>query len=125
MGGALTGKVALVTGAARGIGRAVARKLADGGCDLAINYFNSHDDAERLCAEIRAAGRGAVAVQGNVAGAFVPIGAGLLLDHAGVVAVFVLIAAMYCVMAITSRFAPETHGRSLEDINSNTTSQGV
>jgi len=67
MNGALTGKVALVTGAARGIGRAVARKLAQGGCDLAINYFNSHDEAERLCAELRAAGRVAVPVQGNVA----------------------------------------------------------
>ncbi|MGZ0153036.1 MFS transporter [Kribbella sp. WER1] len=74
---------------------------------------------------VRAFGTAMVAVQGNVAGAFVPIGAGLLLDHAGVVAVFVLIAAMYCVMAVASRFAPETHGRSLEDINSNTTSDST
>ncbi|MFD3406517.1 MFS transporter [Kribbella sp. NPDC058693] len=73
---------------------------------------------------VRAFGTAMVAVQGNVAGAFVPIGAGLLFDRAGVVAVFVLIAAMYSVMAIASRFAPETHGRSLEDINTST-SQGV
>ncbi|MGW7680949.1 MFS transporter [Kribbella sp. NPDC054772] len=73
---------------------------------------------------VRAFGTAMVAVQGNVAGAFVPIGAGLLLDHAGVVAVFVLIAVMYSVMAVASRFAPETHGRSLEDINSDTM-QGV
>lgn len=71
---------------------------------------------------VRAFGTAMVAVQGNVAGAFVPIGAGLLLDHAGVVAVFVLIAVMYSVMAVASRFAPETHGRSLEDINSDTNS---
>ncbi|MFJ2720966.1 MFS transporter [Streptomyces sp. NPDC087437] len=66
---------------------------------------------------VRAFGTSMIAVQGNVAGAFVPIGAGLLLDHAGVVAVFVLTAAMYGVMAVAVRFAPETHGRPLEDIN--------
>lgn len=66
---------------------------------------------------VRAFGTSMIAVQGNVAGAFVPIGAGLLLDHAGVVPVFVLTAAMYGVMAVAVRFAPETHGRPLEDIN--------
>ena len=63
---ALDGKVALVTGAARGIGRAIARTLASAGCDVAINYYNSHDEAEALCAELRASGRKAVAVQGSV-----------------------------------------------------------
>jgi len=67
MHGPLHGKVALVTGASRGIGRAIALKLAAGGCDLAANYFNSHDDAESLCAAVRALGRRAIAVQGNVA----------------------------------------------------------
>ncbi|MFB9571723.1 MFS transporter [Streptomyces yanii] len=66
---------------------------------------------------VRAFGTSMIAVQGNVAGALVPIGAGLLLDHAGVVAVFVLTAVMYAVMAAAVRFVPETHGRSLEDIN--------
>ena len=66
MPGALTGKIALVTGAARGIGRAVALKLARGGCDVAANYYNSADEAEALCAEIRALGRRAVAIQGSV-----------------------------------------------------------
>jgi enoyl-[acyl-carrier protein] reductase III len=66
MAGALAGKVALVTGAARGIGRATARKLAAEGCDVAVNYYNSADAAETLCAEIRASGRRAVAIQGSV-----------------------------------------------------------
>ena len=62
----LDGKVALVTGAARGIGRAIARKLAESGADVAVNYYNSHDEAEALCAEIRALGRRAAAIQGSV-----------------------------------------------------------
>jgi enoyl-[acyl-carrier protein] reductase III len=66
MTGALDGKVALVTGAARGIGRAIARKLAQGGADVVVNYYNSHDEAEALCAELRASGRKAIAVQGSV-----------------------------------------------------------
>ena len=66
MPGALTNKVALVTGAARGIGRAIARKLGSEGCDVAVNYYNSADESEALCAEIRALGRRSVAIQGSV-----------------------------------------------------------
>jgi enoyl-[acyl-carrier protein] reductase III len=66
MSAALAGKVALVTGAARGIGRATALKLAREGCDVAANYYNSADQAEALCGEIRALGRSAVAIQGSV-----------------------------------------------------------
>jgi enoyl-[acyl-carrier protein] reductase III len=66
MSGALAGKVALVTGAARGIGRAIAHKLGSEGADLAVNYYNSHDEAEALCADLRASGRRAFAVQGSV-----------------------------------------------------------
>ncbi len=66
MSAALAGKVALVTGAARGIGRATALKLARAGCDIAANYYNSAEQAEALCSEVRALGRRAVAIQGSV-----------------------------------------------------------
>lgn len=63
----LEGKVALVTGGARGIGRAIALKLAAHGCDIAINYYNSHEEAEALCEQLRELGRRAIAIQGSVA----------------------------------------------------------
>ena len=66
MAGELAGNVALVTGAARGIGRAIATRLAAAGCDVAVNYYNSAEAAEALCAEIRAGGRRACAIQGSV-----------------------------------------------------------
>jgi enoyl-[acyl-carrier protein] reductase III len=62
----LAGKVALVTGGARGIGRACVRKLAAAGCDVAINYYNSHEEAEALCREVAGLGRRAIALQASV-----------------------------------------------------------
>jgi enoyl-[acyl-carrier protein] reductase III len=62
----LRGKVALVSGGAKGIGRAIALKLASEGCDVAINYYNSHDKALEVCELIRSYGRQAVAIQGSV-----------------------------------------------------------
>ena len=44
----LAGKIAFVTGGARGIGRAIALKLATTGCDVAIAYHNSHEEAEAV-----------------------------------------------------------------------------
>jgi enoyl-[acyl-carrier protein] reductase III len=64
--GTLAGKVALVTGASRGIGRAIAHKLAAAGCDIAANYYNSAGEAEALCNELRAMGRRACAIQASV-----------------------------------------------------------
>ena len=67
MSGTLAGKIALVTGASRGIGRAIALKLAAAGSDVAVNYYNSHEQAAAVCAQIRAMGRRACALHGSVA----------------------------------------------------------
>jgi len=63
----LTGKIALVTGGARGIGRAVALKLGRAGCDVAIVYHNSHEEAEAVCEAVRGLGQRALAIQADVA----------------------------------------------------------
>jgi NAD(P)-dependent dehydrogenase (short-subunit alcohol dehydrogenase family) len=62
----LEGKVALVTGAAKRIGRSVALRLASEGADVIVNYRNSRDAAEEVAAQIRAMGRRAAAIQGDV-----------------------------------------------------------
>jgi enoyl-[acyl-carrier protein] reductase III len=62
----LAGKIALVTGGTRGIGRASALKLATAGCDVAIVYHNSHEEAAAVCAAIEKLGRRALAMQADV-----------------------------------------------------------
>ncbi len=63
----LNNKVALVTGGAKGIGRATALKLAQAGCDVAIVYYSSSEEAQTLVDSIQALGKKAVAIQANVA----------------------------------------------------------
>ena len=62
----LTGKVALVTGGARDIGRATALKLAEAGASVAVNYFGSEEGAQSLVRELVSSGHRAIAVQADV-----------------------------------------------------------
>ena len=64
--GTLNGKVAVVTGASKGIGAAISKALAREGAKVAVNYASSKEGAERVVAEIKANGGEAIAVQGNV-----------------------------------------------------------
>ena len=61
------GKVALVTGSGRGIGKAIALRLAQAGADLVINYLKNQAPAEEVAAQVRELGRRAIIVQANVA----------------------------------------------------------
>jgi len=63
----LSGKVALVTGAQQGIGRAIAVALARDGADVGVNFLDDAEAAERVVDEIRGLGRRAVTVQADVA----------------------------------------------------------
>ncbi len=62
----LVGKVAVVTGASKGIGASIARELAAAGASVVVNYASAKDDAERIVASIQQKGGKAVAVQGDV-----------------------------------------------------------
>jgi NAD(P)-dependent dehydrogenase (short-subunit alcohol dehydrogenase family) len=63
----LKGKVALITGASRGIGRGIAEVFADEGADVAVNYVASDKKAEEVADAIRKKGRRAITVKGDVA----------------------------------------------------------
>lgn len=62
----LSGRVALVTGGGRGIGKAISLALATAGADVAVNYVSREDDARATSDAIRAAGRRALVVKGDV-----------------------------------------------------------
>ena len=60
------GRIALVTGGSRGIGRASVLVLAAAGCDVAVNYVHASDEAESLVREIVSRGQRALAIRGDV-----------------------------------------------------------
>src|SRR4249920_1049085 len=62
----LPGKIALVTGGGRGIGKAISLALAAAGCDVAINYVSREADARATAAAIETLGRRTVVVKGDV-----------------------------------------------------------
>ncbi len=63
----LTGKIAVVTGASKGIGASIAEHLAAEGAKVVVNYSSSKEGADKVVANIKAKGGEAIAVQGNVA----------------------------------------------------------
>lgn len=62
----LTGKVALVSGASRGLGRAIAVALAREGADIVVNYHSRRDEAEQVTQAVTQMGRKALAIQADV-----------------------------------------------------------
>jgi len=64
--GKLEGKIALVTGASKGIGAGIALSLAEEGAAVAVNYASDPEGEDRVVEKIKAAGGRAIAVQGNV-----------------------------------------------------------
>lgn len=62
----LNGKLALVTGSAKGLGKMTARSLAEQGCDVVINYLHSKQEAQALIEELRSYGVRAIALQADI-----------------------------------------------------------
>jgi len=62
----LMGKVALITGGSRGIGRQVARALAEQGAHIAVNYFKNKDEAGKVCSEVKDYGSRCITIGADV-----------------------------------------------------------
>ena len=79
MTGGLTGRVALLTGASGGIGKAIARRLADEGAHLCLSYGRNADDAEEVAAYARERGRRVTVIAADLSDPQAP---GALVAHA-------------------------------------------
>ena len=75
----LAGRIALVTGASRGIGRAIALRLAGAGADIAVGYGSRRGAAEEVAAEVAGCGRRVVTVGADLAS---PVAARRMADEA-------------------------------------------
>lgn len=101
----LIGKVALVTGGARGIGRSIAFSLARAGASVAVNYRERSGDAEAVVSEIRKAGCAAVAVRADVS------------SSADVISLFRDVNAALGAVSILVNNAGTATARGLEDLD--------
>ncbi len=63
----LKGKVAVVTGASKGSGAAIAKRLGEAGASVVVNYSSSRKDTDRIVADLRASGGKAIAMKSDVA----------------------------------------------------------
>src|SRR5436190_20266678 len=63
----LSGKVVVITGGSRGIGRAAAILMAEAGADIVFDYWKNEQAAQEVTAEVRKLGRKSLAIQGNIA----------------------------------------------------------
>ncbi len=100
----LTGKIALVTGGSRGIGRAISIALANAGAHVAVNYHTQKDAAGAVVRDITAAGGRAIAVGANVA------------DEASVTAMFESVTRQLGDIAILVNNAGIAHQRTIDTV---------
>jgi 3-oxoacyl-[acyl-carrier protein] reductase len=88
--GGLNGKIALVTGASRGVGASVSRQMAAGGADVIVNFRSKGPRAEGVAADVRAAGRRAFLAQADITDAAQAQGLGQVARRAGRVDLLIL-----------------------------------